>query len=87
MISVIGNTLVTVQKTGFTESGMVLEKGKAHEAVYSTIVGSMDMLLSTLDIQSELAENGGVLKLHYLLEIINNDFSAENILEIQVSPL
>lgn len=87
VISVIGNTLVTVQKTGFTESGMVLEKGKAHEAVYSTIVGSMDMLLSTLDIQSELAENGGVLKLHYLLEIINNDFSAENILEIQVSPL
>lgn len=87
VISVINDSLVTVQKTGFTESGMVLEKGKAHEAVYSTIVGSMDMLLSTIDIQCELNQNGGTLKLHYLLEIINNDFRAENILELRVSPL
>lgn len=85
VISVIGSTLVTVQKTGFTESGMVLEKGKAHEAVYSTIVGSMDMLLSTIDIQSKLDSKGGTLKLHYFLEIINNDFSAENILDLRVS--
>lgn len=85
VISVIGSTLVTVQKTGFTESGMVLEKGKTHEAVYSTIVGSMDMLLSTIDIQSKLDSKGGTLKLHYFLEIINNDFSAENILDLRVS--
>lgn len=84
LITVIGDNLVTVQKTGFTESRMVLETGKSHEALYRTMVGTMDMLLSAIDIRSALDADGGTLNLHYLLEISRNDFSTENILELSV---
>ena len=84
IITVLAPNLVTVQKTGFTESRMVLETGKSHEALYRTMVGTMDMLLSAIDIRSALDADGGTLNLHYLLEISRNDFSTENILELSV---
>ena len=84
LISVIGEHLVTVQKTGFTESRMVLETGKTHEAVYRTVVGTMDMLLSAIEVRPALNAEGGTLNLHYLLEINQNDFNSENSLELRV---
>ena len=86
MIAVLRPDLVTVQKTGFAESKMVLETGKTHLATYDMRFGAMDMALSAIDIASRLGPEGGTLHLHYLLDI-NGEANAENILEIRVKLL
>ncbi len=84
IITVLTGGLVTIQKTGFTDALMVLERGKTHPVKYSTMLGTMEMLLCALDISAELDETGGHLHLRYLIDI-GEAYSAENTIDLRVS--
>lgn len=84
-MTVLGPELITIQKSGFTEATMVLEKGKTHYCSYRTIVGAMDMQLNATEVYSSLHPDGGVIRMTYILEI-GDGFSAVNSIEIQISP-
>lgn len=82
-VTVFSDSLVTVEKVGFVGTKMVVETGRSHLASYRTIAGTMDLKISAIEISPRLSAEGGVLRLRYLLEI-NDDFTAENILELKV---
>ena len=82
-ITIFPNRIVTVDKIGFVVTKMVLEAGKAHFATYDTIAGSLDMIVSAIDIIPRLDSQGGRLYLRYMLEL-NGDVTTENILDLQI---
>lgn len=84
VITVLEEGLVTIQKTGFAEAVMVLERGKAHPITYETFFGTMDMLLCALDVMPDLYEDGGSLRLRYLIDI-GETYSAVNTIDLRVS--
>lgn len=84
IITVLKDGLVTIQKTGFADALMILERGKTHPVKYSTMLGTMEMLLCALDIRAELDENGGRLQLRYLIDI-GEAYSAQNAIDLRIS--
>ncbi|MBP0967606.1 MAG: DUF1934 domain-containing protein [Oscillospiraceae bacterium] len=84
IITVMADGLVTIQKTGFADALMILERGKTHPVKYSTMLGTMEMLLCALDIRAELDDEGGHLHLRYLIDI-GEAYSAQNTIDLQVS--
>jgi len=82
-ITVFSNELVSIRKTGFTEAVMILETGKTHTAAYNTMLGSMEMRLCATDIICFLHENGGSIRLKYLLDI-GEEYSAVNTIDLQI---
>ena len=84
IITVMADGLVTIQKTGFADALMILERGKTHPVKYSTMLGTMEMLLCALDIRAELSEDGGELHLRYLIDI-GEAYSAQNTIDLRVS--
>lgn len=83
VISVLGNDLVSIHKSGFAEAVMILEHGKTHPFKYVTILGTMEMLLRTIELSASFDETGGRLKMRYLLDI-GEQYSAENIIDLRV---
>ncbi|MBR6107289.1 MAG: DUF1934 domain-containing protein [Oscillospiraceae bacterium] len=83
-ITVLDERLVTIRKTGFTEAVMVLETGKTHPARYNTMLGAMEMRLCATEITSALHQDGGSLRLRYLLDI-GESYSASNLIDLQVT--
>ena len=83
-ITVFPDGLVTIHKTGFTEATMIIEAGKTHPVHYDTMVGSMDMMLSTLSVKASFSAEGGSMKLRYVLDI-GEAFSAENTIELKIT--
>lgn len=84
IITVLQDGLVTIRKTGFADALMILERGKTHPVKYSTMLGTMEMLLCALDINAELDEEGGSLHLRYLIDI-GEAYSAQNTIDLRVS--
>lgn len=84
IITVLADGLVTIRKTGFADALMILERGKTHPVKYSTMLGTMEMLLCALDIRAELDEEGGSLLLRYLIDI-GESYSAQNTIDLRVS--
>ena len=84
IVTVLHDGLVTIRKTGFADALMILERGKTHPVKYSTMLGTMEMLLCALDIRAELDEEGGSLHLRYLIEI-GEAYSAQNTIDLRVS--
>ena len=82
-ITIFPNKIVTVEKVGLIATKMVVEIGKAHFATYDTVVGSLDMVVSGLDIVPRLDGQGGRLFLRYMIEL-NGEMTAENILDLQI---
>ena len=76
--------MVTIQKTGFADALMILERGKTHPVKYSTMLGTMEMLLCAMEIRAELDEEGGSLYLRYLIDI-GEAYSAQNTIDLRVS--
>ncbi len=84
IITVLQDGLVTIRKTGFADALMILERGKTHPVKYSTMLGTMEMLLCALEINAELDEEGGSLHLRYLIDI-GEAYSAQNTIDLRVS--
>lgn len=84
IVTVLHDGLVTIRKTGFADALMILERGKTHPVKYSTMLGTMEMLLCALDIRAELDEEGGSLHLRYLIDI-GEAYSAQNTIDLRVS--
>lgn len=84
VITVLDDHLVTIYKTGFTEAVMVLERGKTHPVKYETVLGTMEMLLCTLDVRCDFRAGGGRLQLRYLIDI-GESYSAVNTIDLRVS--
>ena len=84
VITVLSRDLVTIQKTGFTEAVMILERGKTHPISYNTVVGSMEMMLCALDIQADFHAGGGRLLMRYLIDI-GESYSAMNTIDLRIS--
>ena len=84
IVTVLHDGLVTIRKTGFADAVMILERGKTHPVKYSTMLGTMEMLLCALDIRAELDEEGGSLHLRYLIDI-GEAYSAQNTIDLRVS--
>ena len=84
IITVLKNDLVTIQKTGFAEAVMILERGKTHPVKYSTMLGTMEMLLCALEIHAELGANGGRLLMRYLIDI-GESYTAQNTIDLRIS--
>lgn len=61
--------MVTVHKTGFTETLMILESGKTHPVSYETLLGTFHMQLHTLQVRTVFSENKGEIILRYTMNL------------------
>lgn len=84
VITVLSDSLVTIRKTGFISTSMVLELGKTHPVQYISPFGTLEMLLCAQVISGDFTETGGTLRLQYLIDI-GDSYSARNAIELQVS--
>lgn len=84
VITVLDNDLVTIRKTGFTEAIMILERGKTHPVKYQTMLGTMEILLCALEVEGAFGQEGGRLRLKYLIDIGDN-YSAMNTIDLRIS--
>lgn len=71
-----GSLIVTIHKTGFTETLMILEPGKTHPVSYETMLGSFRMQLHTINIRAFFTEKKGEIILRYSMNLGN---SASNV--------
>ncbi|SHE97831.1 DUF1934 domain-containing protein [Desulforamulus putei] len=63
-----GNS-VTILRNGSVSMRQVFEKGKLHRSVYQTGFSSMEMVVKPWNIEVDLTELGGSIKLEYELEL------------------
>ena len=68
-VLVNGDTQVTVIRNVGAESRLILEKGRRHQCIYSTVAGDLSVGVYTEYIKNTLKENvGGKLSLKYSLD-------------------
>lgn len=84
VITILRDDLVTIRKSGFISTAMVLERGKSHPVQYISPFGTLEMLLCAQTISSEFTEKGGTLRMQYLIDI-GDSYSARNKIELRVS--
>ena len=84
VITILRDDLVTIRKTGFISTSMVLERGKSHPVQYISPFGTLEMLLCAQSISGDFTETGGTLRMQYLIDI-GDSYSARNTIELRVS--
>lgn len=72
--------LVSIRKTGFTDTTMVFETGKTHTAEYETQLGCFHMLIHTLEVRAAMSERGGDMLLRYVMNIGDNTRNVNTVL-------
>lgn len=81
MIKLDKNT-VTMTRSGSANTQMIFEGGKRHLSHYETPMGSFTIGILTDSMQVNLGENGGDVKIKYVLEI--NNVKTENNLRLNI---
>lgn len=76
---------VTMQRTGLTNSQLVVEKGCRHQCSYDTGYGSIMVGINGRDIRSTLSDDGGEVDFSYAMDI-NTALASENRVIIKVLP-
>jgi len=61
--------IVTIIRNGSINMRQVFERDKMHRSVYQTTFGSMDMMVKPWNIEVDLTDLGGSIKLEYELEL------------------
>lgn len=61
--------LVTIYKSGAVATVMTLETGRRHSCIYRTPFMDFEMRIRTLRAENGITEDGGTLRLDYILEI------------------
>lgn len=75
---------VTITKTMNTTSQLILERGKRHQCIYFTPIGSMSIGVYTEDMRCTIDENGGRLEVAYTIDF-NSGFESYNRIEIELT--
>ncbi len=65
----VGENVAVLQRTGATDSRMVIEVGRRNSSVYSTPIGEFFMDIYGEQVKSTLNENGGTVSLIYSLNM------------------
>ncbi len=79
-----GNNLVNLKRTGTAPSDLILEKDKKHHCHYGTPYGDFTMGIFTHCIYNDVDENGGELYLKYTVDI-NSSYVSDNEIYIKVN--
>lgn len=79
-LTTIGENQVTMERSGSTSSHLFIEKGKKHHCHYGTPFGDFMVGITTKDIKSSLADNGGDLYLKYVVDINSSYVSDHEII-------
>ena len=79
----ITNNLVTLTREGTFPMHMIFQEGKKHYFAYETPFGAVTMGIDTHSISYSLGENGGNLKIHYLISMESSAVS-RNIFVINI---
>jgi len=66
-------------RTGKYPSTMIFCKGESNMAVYPTDYGPMTLVITTTDVKSTLSDDGGVIDVHYDMEIENQPASRSHL--------
>ena len=82
LIKVDKNTVI-INRKGQLGSQLMLEKGRRHQCIYSTIAGDMSIAVFTKTLENKLHEKGGTLEVSYTLDF-NTDLVSENRFLIKV---
>lgn len=61
--------LVSIHKTGFTDTLMILETGKTHPVSYDTMFGTISMQLHAIRVHAALTPEGGEILLRYAMDL------------------
>lgn len=76
---------VTMQRSGKTESQLIVERGCRHQCSYDTGYGAVMVGINGRDIRSTLSEAGGEVDFSYAMDI-NTALASENRVIIKVAP-
>ncbi len=79
-----GNNLVNLKRTGTAPSDLILEKDKKHHCYYGTPYGDFTMGIFTHYIYNDVNEDGGELYLKYTVDI-NSSYVSDNEIYIKVN--
>ena len=79
-----GNSLVNLNRTGTAPSDLILEKDKKHHCHYGTPYGDFTMGIFTHCIDNNIGEDGGDLYLKYTVDI-NSSFVSDNEIYIKIN--
>ncbi len=83
-LSIFGNDLVNLSRTGTAPSELVLEKDKKHHCHYGTPYGDMTMGIFTHCIDNKVNSDGGNIYLKYTVDI-NSSYVSDNEIYISIT--
>ena len=82
----VGPRGVVLKRTGSIENQMIFMEGRKHESLYRLDFGALMLTVKATKVSSTLSEQGGILDIHYHIEI--EDTSAGNVeYHIEVDPI
>ncbi|MCI9409460.1 MAG: DUF1934 domain-containing protein [Oscillospiraceae bacterium] len=83
-LTLLGNNLVNLNRTGTAPSDLILERNKKHHCHYGTPYGDFTMGIFTHCIDNNIGENGGDLYLKYTVDI-NSSYVSDNEIYIKIN--
>ncbi len=75
----IDDTLVSILRTGGTNTHLIFEKGVTHLIPYETPFGIINMVSSTKDIQCNRSSDSLELTVSYSLDVDNHDMGSSSL--------
>ena len=75
---------VLIERSGPAAASLTIEEGVKHHCVYGTPYGEFTMGINAYEVESQLSDEGGKLKLRYSIDV-NSDFISENEMHITIS--
>lgn len=82
-MKILGDSRVTLERSGATKSNLVIEKGKKHHCHYGTLYGDLMVGIYADKISSSLNDLGGDLYLKYTIDI-NSSYMSDNEIYVNV---
>ncbi|MBR1482105.1 MAG: DUF1934 domain-containing protein [Ruminococcus sp.] len=79
----VDEDMVTISRTGPQRSRLLLQKGRRHQCIYSTVAGNLTIGVFTKTLNNSLGDKGGTLEVSYTLDF-NTDLVSENRFHITI---
>ena len=74
---------ISITRFNAVESNMVFEKDRDHISLYKTKYGALSVKLRTEKMELDLDDDGGMIKLEYMLEISNSP-AVKNVFNLHI---
>ncbi|MBR1739558.1 MAG: DUF1934 domain-containing protein [Ruminococcus sp.] len=85
-LETFGNVKVVMDRRGAVTSNLVIEKGVKHHCIYGTPYGAFTVGVDSRSISSTLGDEGGSLKLHYVIDV-NSSYVGDFEINVDVKPI